>query len=113
METKVSEQQVALNLRAGFMLARAAARVMVKQGNGAIMNVASKAAVDHAAGAAAYTASKAAAVAMIDCLAADLQRHGRAGQLDPAEHHRHASEPQGDAEGEVRGVAQAARILRA
>ncbi|MGH9743560.1 MAG: SDR family NAD(P)-dependent oxidoreductase, partial [Candidatus Acidiferrum sp.] len=65
LETKVFEQQIALNLRAGFVLARAAARVMVKQGNGTIVNVASKAAVDHAAGAAAYAASKAAAVAMI------------------------------------------------
>jgi NAD(P)-dependent dehydrogenase (short-subunit alcohol dehydrogenase family) len=76
METKVFEQQLALNLRAGFVLARAAARVMVKQGNGAIVNVASKAAVDHAAGAAAYAASKAAAVAMIDSLAADLKGTG-------------------------------------
>src|SRR5690242_16726964 len=61
LDPKVFEQQLALNLRAGFMLARAAARVMVKQRSGAIVNVASKAAVDHAAGAAAYAASKAAA----------------------------------------------------
>src|SRR4029077_14978510 len=70
METKVFEQQLALNLRAGSVLARVAARVMVKQGGGAIVNVASKAAVEHAAGAAAYAAPKAAAVANIDCLAA-------------------------------------------
>jgi len=76
IESKVFDQQLALNLRAGFVLARAAARVMVKQGGGAIVNVASKAAVDHAAGAAAYAASKAAAVAMIDCLAADLKGTG-------------------------------------
>jgi NAD(P)-dependent dehydrogenase (short-subunit alcohol dehydrogenase family) len=37
------------------------------------VNVASKAAVDHGAGSAAYAASKAAAVAMIDCLAEDLK----------------------------------------
>jgi len=85
METKVFEQQVALNLRAGFVLARAAARVMVKQGNGAIVNVASKAALDHGAGAAAYAASKAAAVAMIDCLAADLKGTGvRANSILPS-----------------------------
>ncbi|MGC2831467.1 MAG: SDR family NAD(P)-dependent oxidoreductase [Candidatus Acidiferrum sp.] len=83
-ETKVFEQQLALNLRAGFVLARASARVMVKQGSGAIVNVASKAAVDHAAGAAAYAASKAAAVAMIDCLAADLKGTGvRANSILP------------------------------
>lgn len=85
LETKVFEQQLALNLRAGFVLARAAARVMVKQGSGAIVNVASKAAVDHAAGASAYAASKAAAVAMIDCLAADLKGTGvRANSILPS-----------------------------
>jgi len=85
METKVFEQQLALNLRAGFVLARAAARVMVKQGSGAIVNVASKAAVDHAAGAGAYAASKAAAVAMIDSLAADLKGTGvRANSILPS-----------------------------
>jgi NAD(P)-dependent dehydrogenase (short-subunit alcohol dehydrogenase family) len=85
METKVFEQQLALNLRAGFVLARAAARVMVKQGSGAIVNVASKAAVDHASGAAAYAASKAAAVAMIDSLAADLKGTGvRANSIMPS-----------------------------
>jgi NAD(P)-dependent dehydrogenase (short-subunit alcohol dehydrogenase family) len=85
METKVFDQQLALNLRAGFVLARAAARVMVKQGSGAIVNVASKAAVDHAAGAAAYSASKAAAVAMIDSLAADLKGTGvRANSILPS-----------------------------
>jgi NAD(P)-dependent dehydrogenase (short-subunit alcohol dehydrogenase family) len=85
LETKIFEQQLALNLRAGFLLARAAARVMVKQGNGAIVNVASKAAIDHAAGASAYAASKAAAVAMIDSLAADLKGTGvRANSILPS-----------------------------
>jgi NAD(P)-dependent dehydrogenase (short-subunit alcohol dehydrogenase family) len=85
LEAKVFEQMIALNLRAGFVLARAAARLMVKQGSGAIVNVASKAAVDHAAGAAAYAASKAAAVAMIDCLAADLEGTGvRANSIMPS-----------------------------
>ena len=45
---------------------------MLKQERGAIVNIASKAALDHAGGAAAYVASKAAAVAMMDSLAADL-----------------------------------------
>ncbi|MGC1491406.1 MAG: SDR family NAD(P)-dependent oxidoreductase, partial [Candidatus Acidiferrum sp.] len=76
LESKLFEQQLTVNLRSGFVLSRAAARIMVKQGSGSIVNVASKAAVDHAAGAAAYAASKAAAVAMIDCLAADLKGTG-------------------------------------
>ena len=85
LETKVFERMIALNLRAGFVLARAAARVMIKQGSGAIVNVAARAAVDHAAGVSAYAASKAAAVAMIDCLAADLEGTGvRANSILPS-----------------------------
>jgi NAD(P)-dependent dehydrogenase (short-subunit alcohol dehydrogenase family) len=49
---------------------------MIKQRSGAIVNVASKAALDHAAGAAGYAASKAAAVAMMDSLAADVKGSG-------------------------------------
>jgi NAD(P)-dependent dehydrogenase (short-subunit alcohol dehydrogenase family) len=71
LETKVFETMLALNLRAGFMLARAVLPVMLKQKNGSFVNVAAKAAIDHGAGASAYAASKAAAVAMIDSLAAD------------------------------------------
>jgi NAD(P)-dependent dehydrogenase (short-subunit alcohol dehydrogenase family) len=76
MDTKVFDQMLALNLRAGYSLSRAAVRVMLKQGRGAIVNVAAKAALDHAAGAAAYAASKAASVAMIDSLAEDLKGTG-------------------------------------
>jgi NAD(P)-dependent dehydrogenase (short-subunit alcohol dehydrogenase family) len=49
---------------------------MLQQKSGAIINVASKSAIDHAAGAAAYAASKAAAVALMDSLAADLKGTG-------------------------------------
>jgi NAD(P)-dependent dehydrogenase (short-subunit alcohol dehydrogenase family) len=76
MDTKVFDQMLALNLRAGYVLSRAAVRVMLKQGNGAIVNIASKAALEHDAGAAAYAASKAAAIAMIDSLAEDLKGTG-------------------------------------
>ena len=76
LDTKVFDQMLALNLRSGYVLSRAAVRVMLKQSSGAIVNVAAKAAVDHGAGAAAYTASKAAAVAMIDSLAEDLKGTG-------------------------------------
>jgi NAD(P)-dependent dehydrogenase (short-subunit alcohol dehydrogenase family) len=76
LETKVFEQMLALNLRSGYALSRAVVRAMLKQGYGAIVNVAAKAAVDHAGGAAAYAASKSAAVALLDSLAADLQGSG-------------------------------------
>ncbi len=49
---------------------------MLKQKRGAIVNVSAKAAFDHASGAAAYAASKAAALAMIDCLSADTKGTG-------------------------------------
>lgn len=72
----VFDQQLKLNLISGYVLCRAVVPLMLKQQGGAIVNVASKAAVDHAAGAAAYAASKAAAVAMMDSLAADLKGSG-------------------------------------
>ena len=75
-ETRVFEQMLQLNLRSGYALSRAAVRAMLKQGRGAIVNIASKAAIDHAAGASAYAASKAAAVAMLDSLAADVKGTG-------------------------------------
>jgi NAD(P)-dependent dehydrogenase (short-subunit alcohol dehydrogenase family) len=75
-EPRVFEQMLTLNLRVGYLLARAAAPVMRKQGHGAIVNVAARAALDHPPGLSAYAASKAAAVAMIDSLAADLKGSG-------------------------------------
>jgi NAD(P)-dependent dehydrogenase (short-subunit alcohol dehydrogenase family) len=85
LETKVFEQMLALNLRSGYALSRAAVRAMLKEGHGAIVNVASKAAVDHAGGAAAYAASKSAAVALLDSLADDLKGSGvRANTILPS-----------------------------
>lgn len=66
------DRMLDVNLRVGFLLSGAAARAMLKQGNGAIVNIASKAGLSHPAGLATYSASKAAAIAMIDSLAADL-----------------------------------------
>jgi NAD(P)-dependent dehydrogenase (short-subunit alcohol dehydrogenase family) len=71
MTTNTFDQMLALNLRSGFTLARAAMPAMLKAGRGSIVNIASKAALDHGAGAGAYAASKAAAVALMDSLAAD------------------------------------------
>ena len=62
-----------LNLQAGFVLAQAVVPQMIKRNRGWIVNVASKAAADHAAGAALYAASKAAAVALMDSLAVDVR----------------------------------------
>jgi NAD(P)-dependent dehydrogenase (short-subunit alcohol dehydrogenase family) len=76
LETKVFDAMLALNLRSGYALARAVLPAMLKQRQGSIVNVAAKAAFDHGAGAAVYAASKAAAVALMDSLAADVKGTG-------------------------------------
>lgn len=84
-DPSIFERMLSLNLLSGYVLARAVVPAMLKQGRGAIVNVASTAAIDHAASAAAYAASKAAAVAMIDSLAADLKGTGiRANSVLPS-----------------------------
>jgi NAD(P)-dependent dehydrogenase (short-subunit alcohol dehydrogenase family) len=72
----VLDRMLTLNLRAGWALARATVPVMLAQGRGAIVNVAAQAALAPPAGLAAYAASKAAAVAMLASLAADLKGTG-------------------------------------
>ena len=67
---------LALNLRSGYTLARVVIPSMLKQKQGAIVNVSSQAAVTHVAGASAYAASKAAALAMMDSLAEDVRSTG-------------------------------------
>jgi NAD(P)-dependent dehydrogenase (short-subunit alcohol dehydrogenase family) len=75
-DAKTLNRMLTLNLWSGFALSRATAKAMVKKRMGAIVNVAAKAALDHPGGLAAYAASKAAALAMIDSLAADLKGTG-------------------------------------
>jgi NAD(P)-dependent dehydrogenase (short-subunit alcohol dehydrogenase family) len=76
MEPKVLDQMLTLNLRSGYVLSRAVVPPMLERRGGTIVNIASRAAVEHAAGASAYAASKAAALALLDCLAADLKGTG-------------------------------------
>src|SRR5205814_10373156 len=84
-DAKVFDQMLALNLRSGYVLSRTAVPRMLKQGSEVLVNIASRSALDHAAGSAAYAASKAAAVAMIDSLAADLKGTGvRANSVLPS-----------------------------
>jgi NAD(P)-dependent dehydrogenase (short-subunit alcohol dehydrogenase family) len=73
VDPRTYDNMLQLNLKAGFVLARAAVPQMIRQNRGWIVNVASKAAFDHAAGGALYAASKAAAVAMMDSLAAEVK----------------------------------------
>jgi NAD(P)-dependent dehydrogenase (short-subunit alcohol dehydrogenase family) len=84
-EAGTLDRMLALNLRSGFVLARAAVPAMLKQGHGAIVNIAARAALDPPGGAGAYAASKAAALAMLESLAADLKGTGvRANTILPS-----------------------------
>jgi len=84
-DTKVLDRMLALNLRSGFVLTRVAARAMLARGKGSIVNVVARAALDHPAALGAYAASKAAALAMMDSLAADLKGSGvRANSILPS-----------------------------
>jgi NAD(P)-dependent dehydrogenase (short-subunit alcohol dehydrogenase family) len=75
-DLKTFDRMFTLNVRSGFVLSKAVVKQMLQQNSGAIINIAAKAAFDHAAGASAYAASKAAAVALMDSLAADLRGTG-------------------------------------
>jgi NAD(P)-dependent dehydrogenase (short-subunit alcohol dehydrogenase family) len=75
-DSKILDRMLALNLRSGFVLSRAAAPTMVARGKGCIVDVVAKAALDHPPGLGAYAASKAAALAMMDSLAAELKGTG-------------------------------------
>lgn len=76
VDSKLFDHIYALNLRSGFVLARAVVPAMMKQKSGAIVNIAAKAAFDHAGGASIYASSKAAALALMDSLAEDLRGTG-------------------------------------
>jgi NAD(P)-dependent dehydrogenase (short-subunit alcohol dehydrogenase family) len=75
-DSRVLDEMLHLNLRSGYTLTRAVVPLMLKQGEGAIVNIAAKAALDPPAGGAAYAASKAAAIAMMSSLAGDLKGTG-------------------------------------
>jgi NAD(P)-dependent dehydrogenase (short-subunit alcohol dehydrogenase family) len=73
VDPRTYDQMLQPNLKAGFVLARAVVPQMIRQNRGWIVNIASKAAFDHAAGGALYAASKAAALALFDSLAAEVK----------------------------------------
>jgi NAD(P)-dependent dehydrogenase (short-subunit alcohol dehydrogenase family) len=75
-DPKTYQLMMTLNVHAGYNMARTVAPIMLRQKSGSIVNIASKAAFDHAAGASAYAASKAAALALFDSLAQDLKDSG-------------------------------------
>jgi NAD(P)-dependent dehydrogenase (short-subunit alcohol dehydrogenase family) len=75
-DAKALARMLDSNLRSGYALSRAAVPAMLAQGHGAIVNVAGRAGLDPAAGIGEYAASKAAALALMESLAADLKGTG-------------------------------------
>lgn len=73
---EVLDRMLSLNLHSVFATCRAIAPVMLKQKSGSIVTIGSRAALVPAAGLAAYSASKAAAITMINSLAEDLKGSG-------------------------------------
>jgi NAD(P)-dependent dehydrogenase (short-subunit alcohol dehydrogenase family) len=76
VDAAVLDRLLALNLRSGFALARAVVPAMSSAGRGSIVNIAAKAALEPSPGAAAYAASKAAALALMNALAAETAGTG-------------------------------------
>lgn len=72
-DSKTYEQMMNLNLKAAWTMARAVAPVMIRQNRGTLINIASRAGYGHSAGAALYSASKAAVLAMWDSLADEMK----------------------------------------
>jgi NAD(P)-dependent dehydrogenase (short-subunit alcohol dehydrogenase family) len=69
---EVWQQMLDVNLKTAVLASRAAIPHLVARGGGAIVNVASRAAVESGASAAAYAASKSAVVHLTQALAAEL-----------------------------------------
>ena len=76
LKTSEFEQMLSLNLRSGYVLTRAAMPTMLRARHGSIVNVAAKAAVDHGVGAATYSSSKAAGLALRTILRSDTKGTG-------------------------------------
>jgi NAD(P)-dependent dehydrogenase (short-subunit alcohol dehydrogenase family) len=70
------DRMIELNLRPGFLLARAAMPRLVEAGGGAYVGVSSRAALRPFAGAAGYIVGKAAVIAFVEALAADYKAAG-------------------------------------
>lgn len=70
------DRMLALNLRPGFLLARAAMPRLVDAGSGAFVAVSARAALEPFAGAAAYITAKAAVIAFVRALDAEYRHAG-------------------------------------
>ncbi|HVO34046.1 MAG TPA: SDR family oxidoreductase [Gemmatimonadales bacterium] len=74
--TETFDREMAINVKTAYLVSRAAAKVMVKQRKGAIVNFASIAAFHGRAEMVAYSAAKAAVAALTRSLAIELRDRG-------------------------------------
>ncbi|MCL4137166.1 UNVERIFIED_CONTAM: hypothetical protein GTU68_018170 [Idotea baltica] len=74
--TELWDATIGLNLRAAFLMARAAAKPMLAAGIGRIINIASQAATVGIEGHVAYCSSKAGLLGMTRCMALEWGRNG-------------------------------------
>jgi NAD(P)-dependent dehydrogenase (short-subunit alcohol dehydrogenase family) len=72
----VWDRMWAMNVRTAVAMSRAALPAMLEHGRGAILNVASRAAIDRPAGLAAYSASKAAVIVLTETLQREVAARG-------------------------------------
>jgi NAD(P)-dependent dehydrogenase (short-subunit alcohol dehydrogenase family) len=109
------ERLLQLNLRPGFLLARAAMPRLVERGGGAYVGVSARPALRPFAGAAAYVTSKAAVLAFVQALDADYRAEGiRANAVLPSvidTPANRAAEPDADYSKWVQ-PAEIARVIR-
>jgi NAD(P)-dependent dehydrogenase (short-subunit alcohol dehydrogenase family) len=75
-ETAAFDREIAINVKTTYLVSRAAARVMVKQRRGSIVNFASIAAFHGGAEMVAYSAAKAGVAALTRSLALELRDYG-------------------------------------
>ena len=75
MDDEDWDRTLAVALRGSFLCCRAAARGMIKQGEGKIINVASAASFKAIAGMSAYSAAKAGLIMLTKTLALELAKH--------------------------------------
>ena len=76
-------EMMAVHVTGPFFASRAAAEAMVKQGAGAIINIASMRGIDPGSGPLHYSVSKAAVLMLTKCLARDLAPHVRVNAIAP------------------------------
>ena len=109
LDPQTFEKMLALNLRSGYTLARVVIPSMLKQKQGAIVNVSSQAAVQSCCWRFGLRGIESGCPSNDGLFGRRRARHRYPREYDPSEHHRHGTESTGDAQSRFREVAKAGR----